>query len=51
MIYFYRNLSENVDISKAKALRQAQLNLLQTEDSPYSHPYYWAPFVLLGNWL
>ncbi|VEP15973.1 conserved hypothetical protein [Hyella patelloides LEGE 07179] len=51
MGYFYRNLSENVDISKAKALRQAQLDLLQIENSPYSHPYYWAPFVLVGNWL
>ncbi|WP_434735676.1 CHAT domain-containing protein [Accumulibacter sp.] len=18
---------------------------------PYAHPYYWAPFVLMGNWL
>lgn len=20
-------------------------------DAPYSHPYYWAPFILMGNWL
>ena len=20
------------------------------ETVPYAHPYYWAPFVLLGNW-
>jgi len=20
-------------------------------DAPYSHPYYWAPFILIGNWL
>jgi CHAT domain-containing protein len=20
-------------------------------DAPYTHPYYWAPFILLGNWL
>jgi CHAT domain-containing protein len=19
--------------------------------APYSHPYYWAPFILMGNWL
>jgi CHAT domain-containing protein len=19
-------------------------------DAPYAHPYYWAPFVLMGNW-
>jgi CHAT domain-containing protein len=18
---------------------------------PYAHPYYWAPFILMGNWL
>jgi CHAT domain-containing protein len=48
---FYQNLAANVDISKAKALRQAQLALLAEEDSQYRHPYYWAPFVLIGNWL
>jgi CHAT domain-containing protein len=20
-------------------------------DKPYAHPYYWAPFILMGNWL
>jgi CHAT domain-containing protein len=73
-------------LSKAEALRQAQLELLQgqlkvaqpqgREDRgqvlqasinadaadqappyvadparPYAHPYYWAPFILMGNWL
>lgn len=51
MGYFYRNLAQNTEISKAKALRQAQLDLIQAENSAYSHPYYWAPFVLVGNWL
>jgi CHAT domain-containing protein len=22
-----------------------------TENSSYTHPYFWAPFVLSGNWL
>ena len=35
--------------SRIEALRQAQLSLLNTTD--YAHPYYWAPFVLIGNWL
>ena len=35
--------------SRIEALRQAQLSLLNTAD--YAHPYYWAPFVLIGNWL
>jgi CHAT domain-containing protein len=51
MGYFYRNLADNAEISKAKALRQAQLDLIKAENSAYSHPYYWAPFVLIGNWL
>ncbi|MEM7063903.1 MAG: CHAT domain-containing protein [Cyanobacteria bacterium P01_B01_bin.77] len=35
--------------SRSEALQQAQLSLLKS--SNYSHPYYWAPFVLTGNWL
>ncbi len=51
MGYFYQNLANNSEISKAKALKDAQLTLIQTPDSQYYHPYYWAPFVLVGNWL
>lgn len=36
-------------MSKAKALQQAQLKLLN--DARYRHPYYWSPFLLIGNWL
>ena len=35
-------------VSKGEALRQAQFFLLQ--DTTYRHPYYWAPFVLYGDW-
>ena len=51
MGYFYNNLASNAEVSKAKALRQAQLDLIKANNSPYTHPYYWAPFVLVGNWL
>ncbi len=51
MGYFYENLANNSEISKAQALRDAQITLLKSADSQYSHPYYWAPFVLVGNWL
>ncbi len=44
---FYRLLTQNV-ISKAEALRQAQLSLLNSPQ--YKHPYYWSGFVLVGNW-
>jgi CHAT domain-containing protein len=48
---FYDTLAANANISKAKALRSAQLSLLEQPNSQYNHPYYWAPFVLVGNWL
>lgn len=47
MSEFYQQLSQGV--RKAEALRTAQLNLLK--QSKYEHPFYWAPFVLVGNWL
>ena len=51
MTAFYQNLAEDARIGKAQALRQAQLSLLKINDGQYRHPYYWAPFVLVGNWL
>ncbi|GAP94809.1 CHAT domain-containing protein [Leptolyngbya sp. NIES-2104] len=35
-------------MTRAEALRQAQLTLLRSPD--YQQPFYWAPFVLVGNW-
>ncbi len=51
MGYFYRNLASTTQANKAQALRDAQLALLKAPDSQYKHPYYWSPFVLVGNWL
>ncbi|MBD2450318.1 CHAT domain-containing protein [Nostoc sp. FACHB-152] len=45
---FYQELA-NKKITKAEALRRAQLALLQNPQ--YKRPLYWAPYVLLGNWL
>jgi len=45
---FYRALQQK-DGNKAEALQQAQLMLLENER--YSHPNYWAPFLLVGDWL
>ncbi len=45
---FYRQLATN-KLSKAEALRQAQLALLKNRW--FRHPFYWSPYILLGNWL
>jgi CHAT domain-containing protein/Flp pilus assembly protein TadD len=44
MVSFYRNLKQSGD---AEALRNAQLALLGS-GGRYKHPYFWAPFVLVG---
>ena len=81
MARFYRIYGTTLNISKAEALRQAQISLLRGEQgggagpsdrrstetvveagkpdlpaytpdphAPFSHPYFWAPFILIGNW-
>jgi len=45
---FYAHLGDGGN-SKAEALRLAQLELI--EDRRFNHPGYWAPFLLIGNWL
>ncbi|HEY9666154.1 MAG TPA: CHAT domain-containing protein [Coleofasciculaceae cyanobacterium] len=48
MALFYRELTDTT-ATKAEALRHAQLTLLK--NPRYKHPFYWAPFILVGNWL
>ena len=51
---FYRQLRKKPNSSKAKALQEAQKRLLYSEkpeDEYKKHPYYWASFLLIGNWL
>lgn len=49
---FYDALSDGEDFNKAEALRQAQISLIRGDaGETFQDPYYWAPFVLVGNWL
>jgi CHAT domain-containing protein len=47
VLEFYRSLKEE-KTDKLSALQKAQLSLLHS--SEYAHPFYWAPFILLGDW-
>jgi CHAT domain-containing protein len=44
---FYKGLRSG--LSRAQALRAAQRSL--AADPRFAHPAYWAPFLLIGNWL
>jgi len=44
---FYEGLKNG--LTKAEALRLAQLSL--SSNPRYTHPYFWAGFVLVGGWL
>lgn len=49
--HFYQELVNDPNISKAEALRRAQIELWEDELLYKTHPYYWASLVLVGNWL
>jgi CHAT domain-containing protein len=49
MIQFYQQFISNQK-PRGEALRLAQISLLSGEDPTFKHPYYWAAFVLVGNW-
>ncbi|MBE9126385.1 MULTISPECIES: CHAT domain-containing protein [unclassified Coleofasciculus] len=65
MEQFYQNLAQDTPeapLTKAEALRQAQLAFLRGKDAetgessaershPYSHPFYWSSFILMGSGL
>ena len=52
MLNFHRSLKApggdaQYAMTKAEALRQAQLKLLRTKR--YQHPFFWAGFVVVGD--
>ena len=46
---FYHQLRDSPASSKAQALQAAQVKMLG--DRRYRHPCYWAPYLIIGNWL
>lgn len=46
---FYQAVATRA-VTKAEALQQAQ-QLILNDPQFRRHPYFWAPFVLIGNWL
>lgn len=48
VVEFYRQLHTG-SVSRAAALQAAQLKLVN--DPRYEHPCFWAPFLLINNWL
>lgn len=53
---FYRIREAEAGISKAEALRRAQVEFIRGTPSASGdggalrHPFFWAPFILMGNW-
>ena len=49
VVEFYRQLGDT-SLSKAQALQRAQM-ALAAPGSSFDHPKFWAPFLLISNWL
>lgn len=50
MRLFYQELLATAQVTKAEALRRAQQSMLHNPRYR-QHPYYWAAYLLVGNWL
>ena len=49
---FYKLWLDNKNpLPKWKALQQAQISFISRKEEKYFHPYHWAPFILIGDWL
>ncbi len=48
MTTFYQQL-KSASTTKAHALQKTQQHLLNNPE--YQHPFFWSPFILIGNWL
>jgi len=44
---FYKNIQNGFSVSKA--LQQAKIEFLTSSDNLLSHPYFWTPYISIGN--
>jgi CHAT domain-containing protein/lipoprotein NlpI len=49
MINFHRNRKQQ-GLPTTEALRRAQLSMLAGDGQRFRHPYYWAPFMVVGGY-
>ena len=49
MSQFYHYLNLNPKMTKAEALRQAQLELWKYQEADWEDPFFWASYILVGN--
>ena len=46
----FEEMKNNPEIGRAEALRRSQNRLINHQTHPeYAHPYYWAPFIVVGE--
>lgn len=46
MRLFYDGMSKS--LNKAQAMREAQVAMIKNKK--FKHPFFWSPFILIGNW-
>ena len=46
----FDEMKTNPEIGRAEALKRSMTRLINNKDHPeYAHPYFWAPFVVVGE--
>ena len=45
---FYEQIRADPTVSKAKALQRARIHFINNRE--YNDPFYWSPFLVIGNW-
>jgi CHAT domain-containing protein len=46
-----KKTDRGTELKEKDASTEAEVKQFETDPSrPYAHPYFWAPFILMGNW-